>query len=90
MFWRMTVERTQAHTVSIDEIKGEYDLHHENSMIKVQLLLYGLDYGGDDETETINNGILVYPIQKFTRVLILRCQGNKEYGRVEVDADLER
>jgi hypothetical protein len=58
-------------------------------MIKVQLLLYGLDYGGDDETETINNGILVYPIQKFTRILIFRCQGNKEYGRVEVDADLE-
>jgi hypothetical protein len=58
-------------------------------MIKVQLLLHGLDYGGDDETETINNGILVYPIQKFTRILILRCQGKKEYGRVEVDADLE-
>jgi hypothetical protein len=64
-----------SHTVSIDKIKGEYDLHHENSMIKVQLLLYGLDYGGDDETETINNGILVYPIQKFFRILILRCQG---------------
>jgi hypothetical protein len=80
----------KSHTVSKDEIKGEYDLHHENSMIKVQLLLYGLDYGGDDETETINNGILVYPIQKFTRILILRCQGNKEYGRVEVDTDLER
>ena len=58
-------------------------------MIKVQLLLYGLDYGGDDETETVNNGILVYPIQKVTRVLIFRCQGNKEYGRVEVDTDLE-
>jgi hypothetical protein len=80
----------KSHTVSKDEIKGEYDLHHENSMIKVQLLLYGLDYGGDDETEAINNGILVYPIQKFTRILILRCQGNKEYGRVEVDTDLER
>jgi hypothetical protein len=76
------------HTVSVDEIKGEYDLHHENSMIKVQLLLYGLDYGGDDETQTINNGILVYSIQKFARILILRCQGNKEYGRVEVDTDL--
>jgi hypothetical protein len=59
-------------------------------MIKVQLLLYGLDYGGDDKTETIKNGILVYPIQKFTRILILRCQGNKEYGHVEVDANLER
>jgi hypothetical protein len=77
-----------SHTVSVDEIKGEYDLHHENSMIKVQLLLYGLDYGGDDETEAINNRILVYSIQKFTRMLILRCQGNKEYGRVEVDTDL--
>jgi hypothetical protein len=79
-----------SHTVSIDEIKGEYDLHHENGMIKVQLLLYGLDYGGDDETETIDNGILVYPSQKFTRILILRCQSNKEYGRVKVDTDLER
>jgi len=59
-------------------------------MIKVQLLLYGLDDGGHDEAETINNGILVYPNQKFTRILILRCQGQKEYGCVEVDADLER
>ncbi len=65
-----------SHTVSIDKIKGEYDLHHEYSVIKVQLLLYGLDYGGDDETKTINNGILVYPIQKFTRMVIRRCQGN--------------
>jgi hypothetical protein len=64
-----------SHTISKDKIKGEHDLHHENSMIKVQLLLYGLDYGGDDETETINNGIFVYPIQKFARILILRCQG---------------
>ena len=79
-----------SHTVSIDEIKGEYDLHHENSMIKVQLLLYGLDYGGGDEAKTVNDGILVYPIQKFTRILVLWCQGNKEYGRVEVNADLER
>ena len=47
------------HTVFIDKIKGKYDLHHENGMIKVQLLLYGLDYGGDDETETINNGVRV-------------------------------
>ena len=76
------------HTVSKDEIKGEYDLHYENSMIQVQLILHGLDYGGDDETETINNGILVYPIQKFIRMVILRSQGKKEYGRVEVDADL--
>ena len=79
-----------SHTVSIDKIKGEYDLHHKNGMIKVQLLLYGLDYGGDDETETIDNSILVYPVQTFTRILILRGQGNKEFGRVEVDTDLER
>jgi hypothetical protein len=59
-------------------------------MIKVQLLLYGLDYGNDDETETINNGAAVYLNQKMIRILILRCQGNKEYGHVEVNAELER
>ena len=47
------------HTIRIDEIEGEYDLHHEYSMIQVQLLLYSLDYSGDDETEAINNRILV-------------------------------
>lgn len=77
------------HTVIIDEIKGEYDLHHEYSMIQVQLLLNGLYDGGDDETETINDRILVYLIQKFTRILILWCQCSKKYGRVKVDADLE-
>ena len=85
----MTVGWT-SHTISIDKIKGEYDLHHENSMIKVQLLLHGLDHGGEDKTEAINNGILVYPIQKFNRIVILRCQGSKEYGRVKVDANLKR
>jgi hypothetical protein len=48
-----------SHTVCKDEIEREYDLHHKNGMIKVQLLLYGLYDGGDDETETIDNGILV-------------------------------
>jgi hypothetical protein len=47
------------HTICIDEIEGEYNLHHEYGMIQVQLLLHGLYDGRDDETETINNGILV-------------------------------
>jgi hypothetical protein len=47
------------HTICIDEIEGEYNLHHEYSMIQVQLLLHGLYDGSDHETETINNGILV-------------------------------
>ena len=56
------------------------------------MLLHGLYDGGDDETKTINDGILVYPIQKFTRIKIrvLWCKGSEEYRHVEVDADLER
>jgi hypothetical protein len=34
MFYRMTVEWMQAIPYP-DEIKGEYDLHHENGTIKV-------------------------------------------------------
>ena len=80
------------HTVCIDEIEGEYDLHHEYSMIQVQLLLHGFYDCGDDETQTINDGILVYSIQKFARVKtrILWCKSSEEYRQVEVDADLGR
>jgi hypothetical protein len=59
-------------------------------MIQVQLLLHGLYDGGDDETETVYDGVLVYPIQKFIRTAILRCKSSEEYGHVEVDADLGR
>ena len=75
-------------TVSIDEIEGEYDLHHEYRMIQVQLLQQGLDDCGHDEGETVENGILVHPIQKFGRMFVLRCQGSKEYRHVKVDAGL--
>lgn len=47
------------HTICKDKTEGEYDLHHEYGMIKVHLPLHGLYYGGDDETETIDNGIRV-------------------------------
>ena len=59
-------------------------------MIQVQLASHSLYDGGDDETETIYDRILVYPVQKIIRILIFWCQCNKEYGRVKVDADLER
>lgn len=78
------------HTVSIYEIEGEYNLHHEYGMVQIQLLLHGLYDGGDDETEAINDGIRVQPIQKFIGILILWCKGSEKYRRVEVDADLGR
>ena len=58
-------------------------------MIQVQLPLHGLDYGGQEETETIDDGVLVYPTQKFFRVLILSCKDSDEYRDVEIEADLE-
>jgi hypothetical protein len=59
-------------------------------VIQVQLPLHGLDYGGQDETETVDDGVLVYPTQKFFRVLILSCKDSDEYRNVEIEADLER
>ena len=59
-------------------------------MIQVQLCLHGLDYAGQDETETIDDGVLVYPTQKFFRVLILSCKDSDEYRDIEIEADLER
>jgi hypothetical protein len=49
-------------------------------VIQVQLVLPGLHDSGDDEAETINDGILVYPIQEFIRIalLILWCEGSEE------------
>ena len=65
-------------------------LSSEISLLRIRReTVTGLD-GGDDETETINDRILVYLIQKFTRIPILWCQCSKKYGRVKVDADLER
>jgi hypothetical protein len=57
--FKINAQTDAKHTICIDEIEGEYNLHHENSMIQVQLLLNGLYDGGDNETETINDGILV-------------------------------
>jgi hypothetical protein len=70
----------EEHTICIDEIEGEYDLHHEYGMIQVQQVLPGLYDGGDDEAETIDDGVLVYPIQKFVRIalIILWCEGSEE------------
>ena len=48
----------------------------------------GLDDCGHNEGETVKNGVLVHPIQKFGRTFILRRQGSKEYRHVEVDAGL--
>jgi hypothetical protein len=59
-------------------------------VIQVQLPLHGLDYGGKEESETVDNGVLVYSTQKFFRVLSLSCKDNDEHRGVEIDADLER
>ncbi len=59
-------------------------------MIQVQFLLHGLNNGSNDETKTINDGVLVYFIQKFIRTAIFRCKCSEEYRQVEIDADLEK
>lgn len=47
------------HAICVDEIEGEYDLHDEYGMIQVQLVLYGLDYSGDNETETVEDSVFI-------------------------------
>ena len=59
-------------------------------MIQVQLPLHGLDYGGKEETETADDGVLVYPTQKIFRVILFACKDRHEYRGVEIDADLGR
>ena len=57
-------------------------------MIQVQRPLHGLDYGGKEDTEAVDDGVLVYPIQKFFRVVLLSCKESDEYRGVEIEADL--
>ena len=57
-------------------------------MIQVQRPLHGLDHGGKEETETVDDGVPVYPTQKFFRMLLLGCKDSEEYRGVEIDADL--
>lgn len=57
-------------------------------MIQVQRPLHGLDYGGKEETETVDDGVLVYPTQKLFRVLLLSSEDSDEYRGVEIEADL--
>lgn len=59
-------------------------------MIQVQLPLDGLDNGREEDTETVNDGVLVYPTQKFFRVLILLRKDGGEYRGIEIEADLGR
>ncbi len=56
-------------------------------MIQVQLPLHGLDYGGKEDTKTVNDGVLVYSTHKFIRI-VLSCKDREEYRRVEVKAYL--
>jgi hypothetical protein len=53
------------HTIYIDKIEVNV-ISIKN--IEFQLVLLGPYDDGDDETEAINNGVFVYPIQKFTRM----------------------
>jgi hypothetical protein len=57
-------------------------------VIQVQLPLHGLDYGGKEDTETVDDGVLVYPIQKIFRAVLLSCKESDEYCGVEIEADL--
>lgn len=59
-------------------------------MIKVQLLLQGLDYGVKEDTETDDNGVLVCATQKFFRVIVLSYKNSDEYRDVEIETDLGR
>ena len=63
-------------------------MHHTYSVIQVQLVLHRLYDGGNDEAEAVKDGIQVQPIQKFGRILVLRCERGDQYRHVEVDADL--
>jgi hypothetical protein len=57
-------------------------------MIQVQLPLHSLDYGSKEDTETIDDGVLVYPIQKIFCAVLLSCKESDEYHSVEIEADL--
>jgi len=57
-------------------------------VIPVQLVHEGLDHGGKEESETIDDGILVYSTQKFSRVFVLSCKDSDEYRDVEIEANL--
>ena len=59
-------------------------------MIQVQLLLEGLDNGREEDTETVNGGVLVYSTQKIFRVIPFWCKDSGEYRGIEIDADLGR
>lgn len=59
-------------------------------MIQVHLPLRVRDKGGNEKTETVDDGVLVYPTQKFFCVLLLSCEDADEYRNVEVEADLEK
>jgi hypothetical protein len=59
-------------------------------VIQVQIRLQGLDYGGKEDTKTVDDGVLVYPNQKFFRVSLLWCSDSDEYRGVEIDAYLGR
>lgn len=59
-------------------------------MIKVQLLLQGLDYGVKEDTETDDNGVLVCATQKFFRVIVLSYKNCDENRDVEIETDLGR
>jgi hypothetical protein len=89
-FLRMMVEWTQIHTEEKDDIEEKYDIHYDYCVIQVQLRLQGLDYSGKEDTETADDGILVYPTQKFFRGAFLSCKDSDKYRDVEIEADLGR
>ena len=57
----MMVKWMQIHTEQKDETKENYDVYHDYCVVQVQLPLHRLDYGGKEETETADDGVLVYP-----------------------------
>ncbi len=56
------VQQPHGEDHSSESLKPDEDFQAEISLVR-PIELRGLDYGGDDETETINNRILVNPFQ---------------------------
>jgi hypothetical protein len=89
-FWRVMVEWTQIHTEQNDEIQEKQDINQDYCVKQVQIPLHGLNDGGKEETESVDDGVLVHPTQKLFCVHLLWCKSSDEYRGVEIDADLER
>ena len=63
-------------------------MHHEYSMIQVQLSLYSLDEDSDDNCETIENCIHIELVQQFCCIFVLGYNSCQQYCSIKIDASL--